>query len=189
MTMHNLAGNTDFWARSNFNSFANFGSLMTNSSALESWHQKERLFLSIYQGAGASIKNNYVLRANRQYVYLGKYQGHLGIYFLRGSSTVRRLLLDLSMQLVKILCKMIGCFQKNAHPPKLAIWLRQRVQSWILSHIFNTSVSSMVAWTSIMQGRETVSPWISKNTSPFLCREVNTVAVSSAPGWPWCHEL
>ena len=31
---HNLAGNTDFWARSNFNSFTNFAPSMTNNGAL-----------------------------------------------------------------------------------------------------------------------------------------------------------
>ena len=33
---YNSAENTDFWARSNFNSFSNFGPLMTNDGALES---------------------------------------------------------------------------------------------------------------------------------------------------------
>ena len=36
---YNLTGNTEFLARSIFNSSANFGPLVTNGGALESWHQ------------------------------------------------------------------------------------------------------------------------------------------------------
>ena len=39
--LYNSAENTVFWARSNFNGFANFGPLMTNDGAFESSHQGE----------------------------------------------------------------------------------------------------------------------------------------------------
>ena len=62
-----MAVDTHFWAWSNFNIFANFYSLRTNNGALESFHQGEFVF-SIAQGAGTITKNNYLLRANRQYI-------------------------------------------------------------------------------------------------------------------------
>ena len=42
--LYNSAENTVFWARSNFNGFANFGPLMTNDGAFESSHQGEVIF-------------------------------------------------------------------------------------------------------------------------------------------------
>ena len=44
MTMYNSSGNTDFYAGSNFDSFANFGPLMTNNGALELSHLGEIVF-------------------------------------------------------------------------------------------------------------------------------------------------
>ena len=52
--MYNSAENTEFWASSNVNSFANFGPLMTNDGELESRHQGEFVF-----GCLAGGRNNY----------------------------------------------------------------------------------------------------------------------------------
>ena len=41
-----MAVNTHFWVWPNFNSFANFGSLMTNYGALKSSHQGEFVFVT-----------------------------------------------------------------------------------------------------------------------------------------------
>ena len=60
-----LAINTHFWAWSNFNSFANFGSLMTNDGALESSHQGDFDFCHLAGGRN-KFKKKYLLRANRQ---------------------------------------------------------------------------------------------------------------------------
>ena len=48
--MYNSAGNTVFYARSNFNSFANFGPSMTNDGELESLHQGEVVFAHLAGG-------------------------------------------------------------------------------------------------------------------------------------------
>ena len=50
------AENTKFWVRSNFNSFANFGPLMTNDGALELWHQGEFIF-GLLAGGRDNYKN------------------------------------------------------------------------------------------------------------------------------------
>ena len=53
MTTYNLAINTDFWAWSKFNSFANFGPLITNTGAFESPHQGK-----VILGYLAEVRNN-----------------------------------------------------------------------------------------------------------------------------------
>ena len=53
-SVYNSAKNTEFLARSVFNSSANFGPLMTNDGALKPWHQGEFVF-----GYLAGDRNNY----------------------------------------------------------------------------------------------------------------------------------
>ena len=53
---YDLAGNSNIWGWSNFNSFANFGPLMTNNGALESSHQGE-IDVAIWQGAETNTRN------------------------------------------------------------------------------------------------------------------------------------
>ena len=60
------AVNTYFWAWSNFNSFANFDSLMTNDCALESSRQEAFAFCHLVGGQEQLHKNNHLLRANQQ---------------------------------------------------------------------------------------------------------------------------
>ena len=65
--MYNSAGNTNFWARLNVNSFADVGLLMTNDGALELWHQEEIMFAHLEEGRNNYKKwlHTYVMRANR----------------------------------------------------------------------------------------------------------------------------
>ena len=72
MTVYNLAGNSHFWAWSNFNSFANFGPLKANDCALKSPDQGGVIFANLARGW-----NNY---KNRLLLSLG--QTDSTIFFL-----------------------------------------------------------------------------------------------------------
>ena len=63
---YNLAVNTHFWTWSNSNIFANFGSLWKNDGTLQSSHQGGSIYCHLAGGKN-NYKNNYLLRANRQY--------------------------------------------------------------------------------------------------------------------------
>ena len=72
---YNLAENTKFLAKSNFNNSANVGPLTKNDGALESWHQGEFVFAT-GQGAGKITKIYYQSRANRQYIVVSRMGCH-----------------------------------------------------------------------------------------------------------------
>ena len=55
-----MARNTEFLAKSNFDSFANFGPLMTNNGALELWNQGELMFGYLAGGRNNDKINNLV---------------------------------------------------------------------------------------------------------------------------------
>ena len=61
---YNLAVNTNFWARSNFNSFANFDPLITSDGALKSWDQGEFIF-GILAGGRNNYKNKVLVQNNQ----------------------------------------------------------------------------------------------------------------------------
>ena len=61
---YNLAKNTKFLAKSNFNSSANFYLLMTNDAVLESWHQGE-FVLGLPAGFRGTYKNKLLVQSKQ----------------------------------------------------------------------------------------------------------------------------